>query len=379
MCRDCCCCVRLGGATLLTAGSRSTTCAQRPRSSAGSGGAPGSRSVPARSPCFSAVTAVQFLVRLVDPPRHPLPLRSYEVDPRAWPVHSVQERSLLDRHAIDVLVCKASGGAATEAKIIAARELGLPVIMVRRPAPSPAKQSRPSRRRSTGLPAPIASPKQGGCHENSPDRVLMLAALGQLCCRPSRRMRRSTCSAVIGRMWRGQRGQNDAAQVRSLVANDGNPNQTDEEPRTGLHYAAMNGNLTIIAILIKASAKLDAKDKLGNTPLHLAADRNQAEAAQLLLDVGAPVDAENKNGMTPLMVAASRGNIDIVQALLAKHASVTKTDFTGRDAAGWAPKATARQWFRRSNGRKPRSARWEPPFYSFSNTAQVMRYSAASQ
>jgi ankyrin repeat protein len=130
--------------------------------------------------------------------------------------------------------------------------------------------------------------------------------------------------------------QNDANQVRALVANDGNPNQTDEESRTGLHYAAMNGNLTIIAILIKARAKVDAKDKLGNTPLHLAADRNQAEAAQLLIDVGAPIDAENRNGMTPLMVAANRGSIEIVQALLAKGANVAKTDFTGRDAAGWA-------------------------------------------
>jgi len=130
--------------------------------------------------------------------------------------------------------------------------------------------------------------------------------------------------------------QNDAAQVRELVVNDGNPNQADEDGRTGLHYAAMNGNLTIIAILIKASAKLDVKDKLGNTPLHLAAERNQPDAEQLLLDVGAPVDAENKNGMTPLMVAASHGNIVIVQALLDKGASATKTDFTGRDAAGWA-------------------------------------------
>jgi uncharacterized protein len=130
--------------------------------------------------------------------------------------------------------------------------------------------------------------------------------------------------------------QNDTNQVRTLIANDGNPNQIDEESRTALHYAAMNGNLTITAILIKAKAKLDPKDKLGNTPLHLAADRNQTEEAQLLLDVGAPVDAENKNGMTPLMVAAARGNIEIVQALLAKGASVTKTDFTGRDAAGWA-------------------------------------------
>jgi ankyrin repeat protein len=130
--------------------------------------------------------------------------------------------------------------------------------------------------------------------------------------------------------------QNDAEAVRHLLAGGGNPNQLDEESRTGLLYAAMNGNLQIIAILIKGGAKLDVRDKLGNTPLHWAVDRNQTEAAQLLLDVGAAVDPENKNGMTPLMIAASRGNLDAVRALLAKGASVTKTDYTGRDAAGWA-------------------------------------------
>jgi uncharacterized protein len=165
--------------------------------------------------------------------------------------------------------------------------------------------------------------------------MIMLAALGAAAASSGPRADIN----IFGGYWENvarAAKQNDAASVRSLVANDGNPNQTDEEARTGLHYAAMNGNLTIIAILIKASAKLDAKDRLGNTALHLAADRNQVEAAQLLLDVGAPVDAENKNGMTPLMMAANRGNIDIVLGLLAKGASVSKTDFTGRDAAGWA-------------------------------------------
>ena len=165
--------------------------------------------------------------------------------------------------------------------------------------------------------------------------VLMLAALGTAVLGPAAHADLSIFGGYWENVARAAR-QNDAAQVRSLLANDGNPNQTDEEARTGLHYGAMNGNLTIIAILIKATAKLDAKDKLGNTPLHLAADLNQVEAAKLLLDVGAPVDAENKNGMTPLMMAANRGNIDVVLALLAKGASVTKTDFTGRDAAGWA-------------------------------------------
>jgi precorrin-6A/cobalt-precorrin-6A reductase len=47
------------------------------------------------------------------------------------------ERHIIERHAIDVLVCKASGGAATEAKLIAAREMSLPVVMVRRPPREP--------------------------------------------------------------------------------------------------------------------------------------------------------------------------------------------------------------------------------------------------
>ncbi len=41
---------------------------------------------------------------------------------------------------IDVLVSKLSGGGATYPKIIAARELSLPVIMIRRPPPEPGER-----------------------------------------------------------------------------------------------------------------------------------------------------------------------------------------------------------------------------------------------
>jgi uncharacterized protein len=165
--------------------------------------------------------------------------------------------------------------------------------------------------------------------------IIMATALGAAAISSASRAQINVFGSYWENVARAAR-QNDPAMVRSLVANDANPNQTDEDQRTALHYAAMNGNLTIIAILIKAGAKLDIRDKLGDTALHLAADRNQVEAAKLLLDVGVPVDADNKSGMTPLMIAANRGNIDLVQSLIAKGASVTKTDFTGRDAAGWA-------------------------------------------
>jgi precorrin-6A/cobalt-precorrin-6A reductase len=86
---------------------------------------------------FSAVAGVHFLVRRIDPPRQPLPIQSYEVIVGRGPFSLAEERRCIERHAIDVIVCKASGGVATEAKLIGAREFGLPVIMVRRPPVEP--------------------------------------------------------------------------------------------------------------------------------------------------------------------------------------------------------------------------------------------------
>jgi precorrin-6A/cobalt-precorrin-6A reductase len=86
---------------------------------------------------FAHVTDVRFLVRLIHAPLRPPPLKLYEILVGRGPFSLDEEQHLLQRHAIDVLVCKASGGGATEAKLIAARETSLPVIMVRRPSTEP--------------------------------------------------------------------------------------------------------------------------------------------------------------------------------------------------------------------------------------------------
>lgn len=49
------------------------------------------------------------------------------------PFAESDEIALMTAHAIDVVVTKQSGGAATYAKIAAARALGIPVLMIRRP------------------------------------------------------------------------------------------------------------------------------------------------------------------------------------------------------------------------------------------------------
>ena len=84
---------------------------------------------------FAGLTA-HCLVRSVDPPEPPLPARTTVVLERG-PFSLDDELALLREHAVQVLVTKDSGGAMTAAKLAAARQLGIPVVVVRRP-PLPA-------------------------------------------------------------------------------------------------------------------------------------------------------------------------------------------------------------------------------------------------
>jgi precorrin-6A/cobalt-precorrin-6A reductase len=86
---------------------------------------------------FAALPGMHFLVRLVEAPPQPLALPSAELLLGRGPFTLAEERLIMERHGIDMLVTKASGGTATAAKLDAARERKLPVVMLRRPAPPP--------------------------------------------------------------------------------------------------------------------------------------------------------------------------------------------------------------------------------------------------
>lgn len=81
---------------------------------------------------FAHLAQLHFVVRSVEPPEPPMP-PDVEVLLARGPFTLADETALLRDHRIDVVVTKDSGGAATAAKLTAAREAGVPVVVVRRP------------------------------------------------------------------------------------------------------------------------------------------------------------------------------------------------------------------------------------------------------
>lgn len=81
---------------------------------------------------FAGREEVNFLVRTIEAP-DTMPLAHATVLLDRGPFDLAAERALFATHDIDCLVTKNSGGAAAGAKLVVARERGIPVIMVTRP------------------------------------------------------------------------------------------------------------------------------------------------------------------------------------------------------------------------------------------------------
>ena len=85
---------------------------------------------------FAPLTDLWFLMRMIDPPTPDTPVLPGTLVLERGPFALEDERELLQTYAIEAIVSKNSGGEATYAKIRAAHELALPVVMIQRP-PTP--------------------------------------------------------------------------------------------------------------------------------------------------------------------------------------------------------------------------------------------------
>lgn len=110
-------------------------------------------------------------------------------------------------------------------------------------------------------------------------------------------------------------------------------NAKDESP---LMLAALKGQLALCEQLIARGADVN---KTGWAPLHYAATNGSLPIIQLLLDRYAYIDAESPNGTTPLMMAALYGTIDAVKLLLDAGADVGIKNGLGLTALDFAQKS----------------------------------------
>ncbi|PYE90028.1 cobalt-precorrin-6A reductase [Phyllobacterium leguminum] len=81
---------------------------------------------------FATRPDAHFVARMIDPPETPLDLALYELV-LAKPGKSSDEEAFLRERRITHIVCRNSGGAASYAKLQAARRLQIPVILIARP------------------------------------------------------------------------------------------------------------------------------------------------------------------------------------------------------------------------------------------------------
>lgn len=84
-------------------------------------------------PEFARQPQHHYLLRLIDTPEVPPPLPHHTVMIDRGPFGVAGDRALLQEHRIERVVCKNAGGEGARAKLVAARQLGLPVLMVDRP------------------------------------------------------------------------------------------------------------------------------------------------------------------------------------------------------------------------------------------------------
>lgn len=110
----------------------------------------------------------------------------------------------------------------------------------------------------------------------------------------------------------------------------------DESP---LMLASLRGQLDLARKLIERGADVN---KPGWAPLHYAATNGHLEVMDLLLENHAYIDAESPNGTTPLMMAALYGTTPAVKLLLDAGADPTLRNQLGMTAVDFAIKASRR-------------------------------------
>ena len=93
-----------------------------------------------------------------------------------------------------------------------------------------------------------------------------------------------------------------------------NPPPFPEEPLVTVQLPLYN-EASVAERLIRAGARVGAKDKLGTTPVLMAASCGKDRVIEILHAAGASVTVKNRRGWTPLAIAIKKGHASTVVLL----------------------------------------------------------------
>lgn len=129
----------------------------------------------------------------------------------------------------------------------------------------------------------------------------------------------------------------DDALLRIMLENGVTPNLRDEDGKTALHHASMEGRLNVAQLLLDRGADLDLRDAWGNSALALGISGQHVEIVTLLLQHGALLHPNENTAHPPLYYATTANSTRLVSLLIAEGA---KPDFPsaidGTTALHWA-------------------------------------------
>ena len=123
------------------------------------------------------------------------------------------------------------------------------------------------------------------------------------------------------------------AKLQDLLGQGTDPNGSQADGMTALHWAAYRDDLHSARQLLEAGADPTTRNRYGVGPLSLACENGSREMVESLLRAGADPNASLNGGETALMTAARTGRVGAVRALLAHGADPTARDALRRQSA----------------------------------------------
>ncbi|XP_027477398.1 ankyrin repeat domain-containing protein 53 [Zalophus californianus] len=147
--------------------------------------------------------------------------------------------------------------------------------------------------------------------------------------------------------------------LRFCLNRDRDKIPADDKGFTAIHFAAQNGKLTCLQVLVEEyKFPVDLPTNNGQTPLHLVIHGDNKTMTlpciHYLLNQGAALNTQTCNGSTPLHLAACKGLLSCVKVLVQNGANVH-----ARDAMGCKPIDYCKIWNHRDCARFLKDAMWK--------------------